>query len=100
MLGVFAEFEKGMIVERVHAGIARARANGKRFGRPAVKQKVADAVQFARSGSQHSQVRCVTGGLDIERAADQGSCAGDRDDLLRAGRQVGIRQKDRISRGG
>jgi DNA invertase Pin-like site-specific DNA recombinase len=44
MLGVFSEFEKGMIVERVRAGIARAKASGKRFGRPTVKQKVADAV--------------------------------------------------------
>lgn len=49
MLGVFAEFEKGMIVERVRAGIARAREkgtkSGKRFGRPAVKQKAVAAVR-------------------------------------------------------
>jgi len=34
MLGIFAEFERAMIVERVHAGLARARAEGKRIGRP------------------------------------------------------------------
>jgi len=34
MLGVFAEFERAMIVERVKAGLARARAQGKRLGRP------------------------------------------------------------------
>ena len=34
MLGVFAEFERAMIQERVHAGLARARARGKRLGRP------------------------------------------------------------------
>ncbi|MHC4093848.1 MAG: recombinase family protein [Planctomycetota bacterium] len=34
MLGVFAEFERGMIQERVRAGLARARARGKRLGRP------------------------------------------------------------------
>lgn len=34
MLGVFAEFERAMIRERVHAGLARARANGKTLGRP------------------------------------------------------------------
>src|SRR6266851_5280843 len=28
MLGVFAEFERGIIRERVNAGLARARANG------------------------------------------------------------------------
>src|SRR5690348_11718295 len=33
MLGVFAEFEHAMIVERVKAGIARARSQGKRLGR-------------------------------------------------------------------
>ncbi|WER08366.1 recombinase family protein [Rhodobacter capsulatus] len=34
MLGVFAEFEREMIRERVLAGIDRARARGKRLGRP------------------------------------------------------------------
>jgi putative DNA-invertase from lambdoid prophage Rac len=32
-LGAIAEFERGRIVERVRAGIARARAQGKRLGR-------------------------------------------------------------------
>jgi DNA invertase Pin-like site-specific DNA recombinase len=34
MLGVFAEFERAMIQERVKAGLARARAKGKTLGRP------------------------------------------------------------------
>jgi DNA invertase Pin-like site-specific DNA recombinase len=34
MLGVFAEFERSMIRERVHAGLARAKANGVTLGRP------------------------------------------------------------------
>ncbi len=34
MMGVFAEFERAMIQERVCAGLAKARANGKRLGRP------------------------------------------------------------------
>jgi DNA invertase Pin-like site-specific DNA recombinase len=34
MLGVFAEFERAMIAERVKAGLARARKSGKRLGRP------------------------------------------------------------------
>ncbi len=34
MLGVFAEFERAMIQERVHAGLDRARAEGKTLGRP------------------------------------------------------------------
>src|SRR6201987_3684098 len=34
MMGVFAEFERAMIQERVRAGLARARGEGKRLGRP------------------------------------------------------------------
>jgi DNA invertase Pin-like site-specific DNA recombinase len=34
MLGVFAEFERSMIVERVRSGLAKARANGTKSGRP------------------------------------------------------------------
>jgi DNA invertase Pin-like site-specific DNA recombinase len=36
MLGVFAEFERAMIAERVRAGLARARSEGKRLGRPRI----------------------------------------------------------------
>ena len=34
MMGVFAEFERAMIVERVKSGLARARNQGRRLGRP------------------------------------------------------------------
>lgn len=34
ILGAIAEFERARIVERVRAGLARARAQGKRLGRP------------------------------------------------------------------
>jgi len=36
MLGVFSEFERALIQERVRAGLVRARANGRRLGRPIV----------------------------------------------------------------
>jgi DNA invertase Pin-like site-specific DNA recombinase len=36
MMGVFAEFERAMIRERVMAGLARARAEGTQLGRPKV----------------------------------------------------------------
>ncbi len=46
MLGVFAEFERGMIRERVNAGLARARAKGVRLGRkpvaPAIERRIRD----------------------------------------------------------
>ena len=40
MLGVFAEFERGMIRERVNAGLARAKAKGTKLGRRPVKPSV------------------------------------------------------------
>jgi DNA invertase Pin-like site-specific DNA recombinase len=35
MLGIFAQFERAMIQERVKAGLARAKAEGKQLGRRA-----------------------------------------------------------------
>jgi DNA invertase Pin-like site-specific DNA recombinase len=49
MLGVFAEFERAMIQERVRAGLARARAQGKRLRHPKVGPKVEAAVRAARA---------------------------------------------------
>jgi DNA invertase Pin-like site-specific DNA recombinase len=45
MMGVFAEFEHGIIVERVKSGLARARSQGKRLGRRPVSDAVADRVR-------------------------------------------------------
>src|SRR5438105_5741942 len=49
MLGVFAEFERSIIQERVRAGLAKARAqgtkSGKAFGRPRIPVKKEAAVR-------------------------------------------------------
>jgi DNA invertase Pin-like site-specific DNA recombinase len=45
MLGVFSEFERAMIVERVKAGLARARAQGKRLGRRPVSTDVVERIR-------------------------------------------------------
>jgi DNA invertase Pin-like site-specific DNA recombinase len=47
MLGVFAEFERAMIRERVNAGLARARAQGKTLGRPRLDSGTEKAIQKA-----------------------------------------------------
>jgi DNA invertase Pin-like site-specific DNA recombinase len=47
MLGVFAEFERSIIVERVRAGIARARAQGKHLGRPRINDETEQAIRAA-----------------------------------------------------
>jgi DNA invertase Pin-like site-specific DNA recombinase len=38
MMGVFAEFERSMIQERVKAGIKRVRATGQRWGRKTIEE--------------------------------------------------------------
>ena len=49
MMGVFAEFERSMIHERVMAGLARARAEGTQLGRPAKVAGNAAKVQTIRA---------------------------------------------------
>ena len=47
MMGVFAEFERAMIRERVNAGIARAKADGKHCGRPFIDTKLEGRIRDA-----------------------------------------------------
>jgi len=49
MLGVFAEFERGIIRERVNAGLARARAKGTKLGRRRVTPTVEARILELRS---------------------------------------------------
>jgi DNA invertase Pin-like site-specific DNA recombinase len=48
MCGVFAEFERAMIRERVRAGLKRAQAEGKRLGRPRIAAAIEDRVRALR----------------------------------------------------
>ena len=43
--GAFAEFEREMIRQRINAGIARAKAAGKRFGRPRTESEIETAIR-------------------------------------------------------
>jgi len=45
MCGVFAQFERAMIVERVNAGLARARSKGVTLGRPKTDPKVEQCIR-------------------------------------------------------
>lgn len=49
MNAVFAEFERAMIVERTKAGMARARARGKRIGRPPASDAMVSAIRALRA---------------------------------------------------
>jgi DNA invertase Pin-like site-specific DNA recombinase len=58
MAAVFAELERGMIRERVMAGLARVRAEGKKtLGRPKVGKKVEDAIR-ARLAAGEGMLKC------------------------------------------
>ena len=57
MMGVFAEFERAMIQERVRAGLARAKSEGKRLGRPTIPQEKEDAIRAALSQPGRPGVR-------------------------------------------
>jgi DNA invertase Pin-like site-specific DNA recombinase len=50
MLGVFAEFERGIIRERVNAGLARARAKGIKLGRRRVEPAVEARILELKAG--------------------------------------------------
>jgi DNA invertase Pin-like site-specific DNA recombinase len=52
MLGVFAEFERGIIRERVNAGLARARANGTKLGRRRVDATVEVRILELKAGGE------------------------------------------------
>ena len=49
MMGVFAEFERAIMRERVNAGLERARGEGKKLGRPRVSAEVEQAIRDARA---------------------------------------------------
>src|SRR6516162_9559035 len=45
MLGVFAEFERSILQERIHAGIARARRRGTKSGKPIGRARTSSKVE-------------------------------------------------------
>jgi len=65
MCGVFAEFERAMIVERVNAGLARARARGKRLGRRPVRPSVEARIRELKAeGMGKVKIGRTIGGAD------------------------------------
>jgi DNA invertase Pin-like site-specific DNA recombinase len=60
MLGVFAEFERSMIRERVRSGLARARAAGTKLGRPPITAETEKAIREALQARQHGIRKIAT----------------------------------------
>jgi DNA invertase Pin-like site-specific DNA recombinase len=74
MLGVFAEFERAILQERIHAGIARAPKNGTKSGKPIgrarTNRKVEDAIRASLAsgkGIQKTARECGVGTGTVQR---------------------------------
>lgn len=61
VISAVAEFERDLLIERTHSGIARARAAGKRFGRPSVLTEE----------QQKAVLQCLQEGASISAVARQ-----------------------------
>jgi DNA invertase Pin-like site-specific DNA recombinase len=64
MMGVFAEFERSMIQERVRAGLRRAVAGGTRLGRPETKPAVKERILAALNGGMSIRKTAVKFGVN------------------------------------
>jgi DNA invertase Pin-like site-specific DNA recombinase len=56
MLGVFAEFERSIIQERVRAGLRRAKAEGKQLGRPRISAELEQQILAALRTPDRTEV--------------------------------------------
>jgi len=68
MLAAVAEMERDLLIERTRAGVARARAEGKRVGRPA-KTTAAQRDQILARLAQGATVSAVARDYGISRAS-------------------------------
>lgn len=69
IIGAFAEFEASIIKERVKAGLKAAKANGKRLGRPKLRDD--DAIHLLRT--QGVSIRKIAAQLGVSTGAIQKS---------------------------
>lgn len=70
MCGVFAEFERSMIIERVKSGLERAKAQGKVLGRPkitAAKERSILAARRKGMGILKTARHCCVGVSAVQR---------------------------------
>ena len=76
MMGVFAEFERSMIQERVRAGLERARREGKRLGRPPLAPKLRERIQEALKAPGRPGVRKIAEQFGVNASTVQQISAG------------------------
>jgi DNA invertase Pin-like site-specific DNA recombinase len=64
MMGVFAEFERAMIQERVRAGLKRAVAEGKQLGRPRIPAETEERIRESLKAGTSIRKTAVKFGVD------------------------------------
>jgi DNA invertase Pin-like site-specific DNA recombinase len=65
MVGVFAQFERAMIRERVNAGLARAKAQGKTLGRPKMDSRIKAAIQRGKADGMSIRAIAAKVGVSV-----------------------------------
>ena len=76
VFGALAEFERDRIRERTRAGLAAARARGRRGGRPLVMTEAKVAVARQMYDSREHTVAAIAAALDVSCASVYRSLAG------------------------
>jgi len=56
IVGSIAEFERSIIVERILAGLRRAKEKGKRLGRPEVDKSLSEALRMRQDGLSYREI--------------------------------------------
>jgi DNA invertase Pin-like site-specific DNA recombinase len=69
MMGVFAEFERSMIQERVRAGLRRAKDEGKKLGRPRIAPQLEERILAALKAGE--TIRGVADTFDVNPSTVQ-----------------------------
>jgi DNA invertase Pin-like site-specific DNA recombinase len=65
VLGAVAELERSLIVERVNAGLSRAKRQGKTLGRPRL---IVDREKVSRLAKEGMSVRAIAGKLKLKKS--------------------------------
>ncbi|MGH2875077.1 MAG: recombinase family protein [Solirubrobacteraceae bacterium] len=76
VFGALAEFERDLIRERTHAGLAAARARGRRGGRPHVMNATQVAVARQMYDSRDHTIAAIAATLGVSRATIYRNLAG------------------------
>ena len=66
-MGVFAEFERSMIQERVRAGLARAKSEGKQLGRPPIAPEIEQRIRDAPRARESMRKIAARLGISTKR---------------------------------